>query len=754
MSWDLRRTFAVCMTMLMVSYWLVPDGLLPVLLSVLASVLATTALGYGISRDRSRRAAWALLTFGYGIGQVGHYTAIWDSLTLTSIPGRMDSAIGHFLDFVLTMAGLVVLQRSGNKSLTGLLDALVVTMAGGLLLWTVLATTAADRFNTAGSVQILYTFGDLLQVALLVWLATSQKPELPQSSTISLALAILFDLAADTVDQLHSGLLTPQTRDYGTLDLITATCMGFAAVSTPWKGQASRPGNALSVKRLFLAYVGLIAIPLTAVLADQRSVVLNSVVYVGVSTVLLLLVPARIALSLAEQQKLASQRDAYRANLAHQAAHDSLTGLPNRAYLLEQLTAVMHRAARTGDEVALLFVDLDYFKRVNDQLGHAAGDEVLRTTARRMKQSLRASDVVGRQGGDEFVILIEPVPALPELMEIAERLIDAVSEPIATAAGRACIGASVGIALARDAPTDAENLLQDADLAAYRAKSKGRGRAEIYDQALRAHLQKRTKLEGEIRAGLANGEFSLHYQPVLSVASGELHSYEALIRWQHPERGLIGPAEFIPTAEESLLICDIGRWVLARATRQLAEWTRTDPEVHAGVTVAVNVSARHLATKSLVDEVVQALLDSGLEASRLVLEITETVLLDEPTAETQLRALRALGVTVSLDDFGTGYTSIGQLRKLQVDTLKIDQSFLHSDDPATQALVRLIVTAAHAFKLSVIAEGVETREQLERLAAMGCELAQGFYLGRPAPAAPRTGDPGRRHQESRQSAGR
>nr|WP_269329931.1 EAL domain-containing protein [Kineosporia babensis] len=428
------------------------------------------------------------------------------------------------------------------------------------------------------------------------------------------------------------------------------------------------------------------------------------------------------------------QRDAYREDLAHQAAHDPLTDLPNRAYLMEMIEAQMHRANRAGHEVALLFVDLDFFKRVNDQLGHAAGDEVLRTTAERMKSVLRAGDILGRQGGDEFVVLIDPVPSPAELMDIAERLVTSVSDPIMTAAGKTSVGASVGIALARDGQTNAEKLLQDADLAAYRAKSNGRGRAEIFDQALRLELEARAKLEHDIRTGLASDEFELHYQPVMSVATGKLRSYEALIRWRHPERGMVPPNEFIPTAEESLLICEIGRWVMGRATHQLAEWTRQDPEGHSDVTMAVNISARHLASKSLVDEVRHALHESGLEAGRLVLEITETVLLDEPTADAHLRDLRTLGVTVSLDDFGTGYTSIGQLQKLQVDTLKIDQSFLRSEDPATQALVQLMITAAHAFNLDVVAEGVETQEQLDRLARIGCELAQGYYLGRPKPA--------------------
>jgi diguanylate cyclase len=221
---------------------------------------------------------------------------------------------------------------------------------------------------------------------------------------------------------------------------------------------------------------------------------------------------------------------------------------------------------------------------------------------------------------------------------------------------------------------------------------------------------------------------------VIGVATGTLRSYEALIRWRHPERGMIPPNDFIPAAEESLLICEIGRWVLHTATKQLAAWTWQDPDGHGNVTMAVNISARHLASRALVDEVRHALHESGLEASRLVLEITETVLLDEPTADAHLRDLRALGVTVSLDDFGTGYTSIGQLQKLQVDTLKIDQSFLRSEEVTSQALVQLMVTAAHAFNLDVVAEGVETREQLDRLAAIGCELAQGYYLGRPKPA--------------------
>ncbi|GAA3599136.1 hypothetical protein GCM10022223_13210 [Kineosporia mesophila] len=733
----LEQAYAVLLVIGLATYWLVPAGAARSLAELPLGLLAVGALVLAGTRDRRRRGAWLVLAAGAGLTVAADAVQAWYITTGTARPYPSPADAAYLIGYTFLAAGLALMQRGRPRDLASALDTMVVAVAGGLIVWLALTDQVHAPTTPAHFVTLAYPAANILLLTFAVWLLTSPPGIVDTVVARWLTLSTAGLLAGDTLFGLSGGTLTFQDRLFSTAYFVMQigwAGAGLRAAALP--GARSTPGRRLPLtpSRLMATYGALFVIPAVLMFDNLRGKEFDHLPLAVAAALLSVLVPARMWLSMRQLEASTRQSDALRDDLVHQAAHDPLTDLPNRAYLMELLAAQMQRARRSGSEVAVLFVDLDFFKRVNDQLGHAAGDDVLRTATARMRDVLRAGDVIGRQGGDEFVILIDPVPTPAELMAIAERLVAAVSDPIMTGAGQASVGASVGIALARDGEIDPEKLLQDADLAAYRAKGNGRGRAEIFDQALRTELEIRAQLESDIRSGLAGDEFELHYQPVMSVATGSLRSYEALIRWRHPQRGMVPPNEFIPTAEESPLICEIGRWVLARATQQLAAWTRQDPDSHGDVTMAVNISARHLASPSLVEEVRDALHVSGLDARRLVLEITETVLLDEPTADAHLRDLRALGVTVSLDDFGTGYTSIGQLQKLQIDTLKIDQSFLRSDDPATQALVRLMVTAAHAFNLDVVAEGVETQEQLDRLVTIGCELAQGYYLGRPKPA--------------------
>ncbi|SOC47854.1 diguanylate cyclase (GGDEF) domain-containing protein [Blastococcus aggregatus] len=427
------------------------------------------------------------------------------------------------------------------------------------------------------------------------------------------------------------------------------------------------------------------------------------------------------------------EREALRTALAHQAAHDPLTDLPNRTQARTLTAAALHRGRRAGTMTGLLFVDLDGFKGVNDRFGHATGDTVLRTVAGRLRSALRPGDVVCRLGGDEFVVLVEQVSAERELAELAERLIDTLSRPIHEGGQDMRVGASIGIAVAQDAAVDADALFAEADAAAYRAKARGRGRAELFDESLRAQLAAHSEMETALTAGLAAGELEVHYQPVVGLAAGRLEGYEALVRWNRPGVGMVPPNDFIPVAESSKLICDLDRWVLHEATRQIAAWRAEDP-VAAELTVAVNVSGRHLSDPRVVQDVTDALAASGLPAELLIVEVTETVLVSEPAAFGHLVALRELGVAVAIDDFGTGYTSIGQLAGMPVDTLKIDRSFISSADSGHAELVALMIRAAHTFGLSVVAEGVEEEAQLAWLQGQACDFAQGYLLSRPLPA--------------------
>jgi diguanylate cyclase (GGDEF)-like protein len=429
-----------------------------------------------------------------------------------------------------------------------------------------------------------------------------------------------------------------------------------------------------------------------------------------------------------------NEREFAQRELAHRAAHDALTELPNRAHALILVEQALHRAQRSSTKTALMFIDLDHFKTVNDNFGHATGDEVLQRAARRMVQVVRDGDNVARLGGDEFVVLLENIDDEADIVKIAERLVAQLSLEMVIDGRAIRIGASIGVAFCRDGYVDAGRLLQEADAAAYRAKNAGRGRVDIFDDDLRTELKQRAELEQAIATGLDNDEFVLYYQRVIDLSTGRTIGVEALIRWIRPGHGLISPDNFIPAAEQSTLINDIGRWVLREATEQLTRWELADPTT-SQLSMAVNISGRHLASRELLADVADVLATSGIDPHRLIVELTETVLVDDPLATSNMQALRAMGVQIAIDDFGTGYTSIGQLPSLPVDTLKIDRSFIASTDPAHEELVRLIVAAAHAFGLSVVAEGIEYQHQADRLRDADAECGQGFLFARPQPPA-------------------
>ncbi|SDJ41835.1 diguanylate cyclase (GGDEF) domain-containing protein [Frankineae bacterium MT45] len=420
--------------------------------------------------------------------------------------------------------------------------------------------------------------------------------------------------------------------------------------------------------------------------------------------------------------------------LAHRASHDALTELPNRGEALALIDAALHRAERTGSQTALMFVDLDHFKAVNDKLGHAAGDAVLQTMSRRMKELMRAGDTVARLGGDEFIILLESVTDEGGCHRLAERVVAAAAEPIIVGQREARIGASVGVAFCRDGSVDASRLLLEADAAVYRAKSSGRGQIAVFDEDLRSELADRIGLEQALATALARDEFVLHYQPLVDLNNGSIIGVEALIRWDRPGVGLVAPDAFIPTAEGSALIDDIGQWVLRAATSQLAEWSQANPALH-DLTMSVNISGRHLCSPQLPEEVASILATSGVAARRLIIEITETVLVDSPIAKHNMKRLQELGVLIALDDFGTGHTSIGQLPSLPVDILKIDRSFVASHEPGNEDLLHLMVAAAHAFDLTVVAEGIEYEHQAHSLRGAQVETGQGYLFARPCSAS-------------------
>jgi diguanylate cyclase (GGDEF)-like protein len=413
------------------------------------------------------------------------------------------------------------------------------------------------------------------------------------------------------------------------------------------------------------------------------------------------------------------------------ARYDSLTGLPNRSMFMAQLEQALLRARVSHLGVAVLFIDLDRFKYVNDTLGHDAGDELLKIMARRLAGLLRSMDIVARLGGDEFVIVVNDCLDPATLSKVASRVLTVLCEPLRLAERAVQVSASVGIALYPSDGADSITLLKNADAAMYLAKSRGKNNFQFFTTQLAQRAARHFALEGELRQAAPRDELRLHYQPRYRVAGGEMSGMEALLRWNHPTRGLIPPGDFIDLAEESGLIVPIGRWVMEEACRQIRAWREqglNPPRC------AINLSVRQFCNEALVDELHAALSSSVLESQSLEVEITESVLMGDPERARQvLDRLHALGVSIAIDDFGTGYSSLAYLKRFPAQTLKIDRSFISGlpDDRDDAAITQAVVALAHSLGMQVVAEGVETPEQLAILRRLGCDEAQGFLLARP-----------------------
>ena len=418
---------------------------------------------------------------------------------------------------------------------------------------------------------------------------------------------------------------------------------------------------------------------------------------------------------------------------------DALTGLPNRVLFQERLQKCVERHTRDQkSRFALLYLDLDNFKLVNDGLGHEIGDRLLVSVARRLEGSVRSGEAfVSRLGGDEFAVLLENVQDIQDASRAAERILIGLAEPFALGGGREVFASvSCGISMASEVNRESADMLQEADTAMYQAKEQGKSCFKVFDPRMKTDVKRRLKIENELRRAVERDEFVLHYQPIVSMATGGLVGFEALVRWQNPETGLISPAEFIPIAEDTGLIIPIGRWVLAEACRQMAEWRATDSRFD-GIMMSVNLSSRQLSDTDLVSDVSSVLIDTGLPAKDIILEVTESTIIENQDAGARtLNRLRQCGVNVAIDDFGTGYSSLAYLHRLPLDTLKIDQSFVdrmtHSDD--NHSIILTIVALANRLQLKVVAEGIETQKQQELLNAMGCQLAQGYFFSPPIPA--------------------
>ncbi len=420
--------------------------------------------------------------------------------------------------------------------------------------------------------------------------------------------------------------------------------------------------------------------------------------------------------------------------LAQLAQFDTLTGLPNRNLFMDRLGQAVSRARREEWLVALVFLDLDHFKEINDSLGHAAGDEVLRAIGGRLKQCMREGDTVARLGGDEFTVILEDAGAPENVAKVARKVLEVFAQPVRIAEHELFVSPSIGIALYPYDGSDADMLLKHADIAMYQAKAQGRNNYQLYDAAMSSAASERMTLERSLRQALERGELRLHYQPVVEIASGRVTGAEALLLWQHPQRGLVGPAEFIAIAEQTGLIVAIGEWVMSEACAQAMRWQAAGlPPLQ----LSVNLSPRQFRKGGLAGAIAGCVEGSGLAGERLMVEITESLLMENPAgSRALLEKIKAMGVHVALDDFGTGYSSLAYLRHFPLDVVKIDRSFVRDlADPETAIIVKAMINLAHNLQLSLTAEGVETQAQLDFLKSQGCERAQGYLFARPMAAA-------------------
>jgi diguanylate cyclase (GGDEF)-like protein/PAS domain S-box-containing protein len=420
--------------------------------------------------------------------------------------------------------------------------------------------------------------------------------------------------------------------------------------------------------------------------------------------------------------------------IRHMAHHDALTGLPNRVLLHDRVSQAIAQAQRNREVLALLFIDLDRFKTVNDSLGHHVGDLLLKTVGQRLETCTRGSDTIARIGGDEFVVLLGDLDQPEDARHVALKVLDALAEPVTIDTHELRVTPSIGICAYPHDGADVETLMRNADTAMYHAKQMGRNNYQFFTQAMNDAAQERLLLENDLRHAVERGEFILHYQPQLDLKSGRIIGFEALVRWMHPQRGLVGPSQFVPAAEETGLIGQIGEWVLREACSQARAWHRAG---HSELQVSVNCSAQQFQRESFVEAVGAVLRETGLPAQRLDLEITESVIIQHSEAViARFQALDDMGVRISIDDFGTGYSSLSYLKRFAIHQLKIDQSFVRdiSSDPDDAAIVSAIIAIAHSLGLQVVAEGLEAPEQLAFLRSLGCDVAQGYYFSKPVPA--------------------
>jgi diguanylate cyclase len=725
------------------THWMLPEAAARAAAWDVVGVVAVAASWFGLRSNRpDARGAWMFLALGLTLLVVGDL--VWDTSVL--VFGHADdyvplSDIPYLSAYPMLGLGLFALARRRNVTREGLLDATIVSLVLLAPMWQLVVRPTFASANGA-SLQALpnaaYPLLDVFLIVLVVFTAFTL-------SRWNAAVWLLFaGLVVNTVGDIVYARLSADGTAAGTLWLNAVWPVSYvliaAAMLHPSVHELSRitPSAATPMNRARVVVLAIALFAMPAMLAVQLETgehLGGSLLLVVASLVIACLIGWRIIWLVREIDRSHEAVSRSEDLLQHQAFHDALTGLPNRLLLLDRLGQALLR----NDEgtVAVLFLDLDRFKVINDSLGHEAGDELLLEVSRRLEHALKAVDTVARFGGDEFVIVCERVAGAAEARSVAERVAAAFIEPFTVAeGGRVSVTASIGIAVAvgpGDAPTD---LLRDADAAMYRAKEQGRARIEVFDAVLRSRVVVRLETERSLRRAVARGELRVRYQPIVELSIESVVGAEALMRWRHPTRGLIAPGHFIDVAEETGLIVPMGEWMIGEVVEELAK-LRAQPALDQLV-LSVNLSARQFMGPELVDAIRSNVRRHDVDPARLCLEVTESVLLDDVDASAAaLHALKDLGVRLAVDDFGTGYSSLGYLKMFPFDQLKIDQAFTAGlgENEADDAIVLATVRMAHALGMEVVLEGVETQVQRDRACELGCDFAQGYLFAPPQRAS-------------------
>ena len=719
-------------------------------------VLCLATIAATLASVRLWRPARPLPFYLFAAGEAVGFVAgsLGSSAAITRAGGSPAAAALTMVAYLIGIAGYAVLirSRSPGRDRASLIDATVISTGVGMLAWVFLASpysVDASLPLIERVLSVLYVVLDVLVLALVIRLAIGGGDRTRAYLLMTAGWLVL--VAADAGRAMLVLLGTYDPSSPVEAGWLVSYALWGAAVLDPsvatFTDPVPAPRTGLTRGRLAcLAGASLMAPAILAIqaLRDQR---LDIPVIVTGCAALFLLVLVRLADLVRENEATVrelrgtegvlraslSERDTLAAQLEHQAFHDNLTDLANRARFTDRVRHALARARRDGGGLAVLFLDLDDFKVVNDNLGHGAGDRLLREVAGRLRSCLREHDTVGRLGGDEFAILATDTD-LATARRLAERVIATLAAPFPLVGGQVTIRASVGIAFDDGNGVDETQLLRNADIAMYAAKSRGKGTYEVFKGSMLRSVRDRHDITAALEGAIERRELVVHYQPIVDLHSGRVVGAEALVRWPRPDRGLVPPAEFIPVAEETGLVVELDRFVLRQACRQMAGWTAS-----AGpLLLHVNLSANHLLRSDLAANVSAALRDSGLDPGCLALEITESVLMhDLELGVVRLQELKRLGVHLAIDDFGTGYSSLAYLRQMPIDAVKIDKSFVDgvAGGAEDSAVARAIIALATTLHLDTVAEGVEHPEQAAALAQLGCHLAQGYHFSRPVPAA-------------------